>query len=83
MSDLGSHTGPMGSQSLLWLMLCGRHLVFLLSFEQGALHFHFALRPANYAAGLAWCLRVLASETVIWPGQSTAKVLVLLRGLGD
>lgn len=58
-------------------------LPFFLSFEQRALHFHFALRPANYAAGPAYCLRILASETVIWPGQSAAKVLVLLRELGN
>ena len=58
-------------------------LEFLLGFEHGALRFHFALSPANYAAGPAWCLRILASETVISPGQSTAKILGLLRELGD
>lgn len=33
------------------LMLCCHHLEFFNNFEQGSLHFHFALDPRNWIAG--------------------------------
>lgn len=47
MSDLGSHTGPMGLQSLLWLMLCGRHLAILTKLWTGSSAFSFCLETCQ------------------------------------
>ena len=35
-------------------MLCCAFLKFLIIFDQGVLHFHFALGPANYIAVPDW-----------------------------
>lgn len=50
--ELGWHHGPMTCAALwgstLGVMLCCHQLKILDNFEQGALHFPFALDPVNY-----------------------------------